>query len=171
MSYKIKSTNPLNNTLTAEITSTEHKLRQDILQQVIENIAMMYKLMGSSRDQFLASHGISKPQLEVLTILSEKPLRIKCLASKLHVTSSAVTQIVNNLSVMGLLQRTASPTDNRSVVVCLSIYGQTRFRKIKQAYIERIEETLVNVDQCLLTDLQRITNQIMHSVETLDKPT
>ncbi len=165
MRSKTKSMHPLNNDLTSsKLTLAERKVRQDLLQQVIENVSMMYRFMGSSRDHFLASHGISKPQLELLTILSDESLSIKVLASKLHVTSSAVTQIVSNLTVQGLLQRTTNSTDHRSIIVGLSSDGKARFRKIKQEYIERIEEMLANVDQSLLIDLQRITKQITEEI-------
>ena len=122
-------------------------------------------MTGSSRDQFLASLGVNKPQVEVLFLLSKQPVNVKNIANKLHVTSGAVSQIVENLVKSGLLLREASPTDRRGVLVGLSPEGKTRLEIIKQTYTKRMESILSTVTDNQLESLQTITNQMIQATE------
>jgi len=131
----------------------------------MENTAALFRMMGSSRDHFLANLGVNKPQVEVLFLLSKQPMNVKNIAEKLHVTSGAVSQIVENLVKSGLLLRGTSPTDRRGVLVGLSPEGKTRLKIIKQTYIKRLASTLSTVTDNQLESLQTITNQMIKAIE------
>ncbi len=139
--------------------------RQQLLQQIMENTAALYRMMGSSRDQFLASLGVNKPQVEILFLLSKQSMSVKSIAEKLHVTSSAVSQIVENLVKSDLLQRETSLTDRRGVVVSLSLEGKERFKMIKKAYMKRMEVILSTIADDQLESLRSITNQMIKATE------
>ncbi|MBI1857182.1 MarR family transcriptional regulator [Candidatus Saccharibacteria bacterium] len=143
--------------------------RQSVLQEVLENITAIYRLMGSSRDQFLASLGVNKPQIEVLFLLNEHPMNIKAIAQKLNITSSAVTQIVGNLVKNGLLLREASSTDKRETMIRLSTQGKKRFQKIRNVYMKKMEVVLSNIKDEQLRSLELITNQIIKIIEDKDE--
>ena len=139
--------------------------RQQLLQQIMENAAALYRMMGSSRDKFLTSLGVNKPQVEILFLLSKQSMSVKSIAEKLHVTSGAVSQIVENLVKSGLIQRETSPTDRRGVVVSLSLEGKVRFKMIKKAYMKRMEVMLSTIADDQLESLRTITNQMIIAIE------
>lgn len=131
----------------------------------MENTADLFRMMGSSRDHFLASLGVNKPQVEVLFLLNKQQVSIKNIADKLHVTSGAVSQIVENLVKGGLLLRETSPADKRVVLVGLSPEGKTRLEIIKQTFTKRMESALYAITDSQLESLRTITNQMIKAVE------
>lgn len=121
--------------------------------------------MGSSRNKFLASYGINKPQIEILLLLGGRPMSIKEIAQNLNITSGAVTQTINKLVIGGIITRTIDPLDKRKSLVGFSSNGKQRFEKISSAYVQRFGLILSNVEDNEVQSLLSITNKILTIID------
>jgi len=80
------------------------------------------------------------------------------LAKRLHVTRSAISQIVNNLEKRGVIQRVAAEDDRKIAYIELTDNAMDIYRKAKQAGVDFVGKFLKefgkeNLDQLLaLTD-------------------
>ena len=140
-------------------------LRQNILQTVTENTAAVQRLLATSRDQFLLGMGINRAQLETLTLLSKQPMSVKRLAELLKITGGGATQIIDGLVANGFVEKKVNPGDRRSINVKLTKEGQTRFEKIRVAYIEQLNEILGAVSDSQLHNLAKLTEQILQQIK------
>lgn len=62
-------------------------------------------------------------------------MTMKDLSEQLLLRQHAATQMVNRLQHAGLVERTPSPTDGRSVIVALSDKGARRLSSLAQAHL------------------------------------
>lgn len=88
-------------------------------------------------DQHSTEHGITLRQLAVLTLLERGPVPPRDIASRLHVTSSAVTGQLDALAARGYVARQAHESDRRSTLAAITPQGlkllRTAEQKIKEA--------------------------------------
>ena len=88
-------------------------------------------------DLHSTEHGITLRQLAVLTLLEHGPVPPRDIASRLQVTSSAVTGQLDALSARGYVARQAHESDRRSTLAVITPQGLKLLRsaekKIKEA--------------------------------------
>lgn len=91
--------------------------------------------------------GLSAPQLAALRALgSEGPLSPARIAQRIHLSRPTVTGIVARLGAAGLVSRTPSPADRRSVLIALTERGR--------AFLDVAPSSLQEVFQARLQELQ-----------------
>jgi len=92
---------------------------------VIHRVLRASRLILEASDAFLASHGLTRGELDVLSALrrTDEPLSPTTLAQTLLVPRSAITMRLNALQARGLLSRTANPADGRSSLLVLTDAG------------------------------------------------
>ena len=69
-------------------------------------------------------------------------ITIKEIAEKLHITSGAVSQIVDKVVHEGLVERIADANDRRSVKVTLSVQGRALHERLNR-YFEQATSQLM----------------------------
>src|SRR5690349_20435406 len=116
--------------------------------------AALERLIGLFRS-LSPPDGLSLTAAATLTTLERSgPSRLTALAAYEGVTQPAMTQLVDRLQGMGLLERTPDPSDGRVVRVRITGAGRTLLARRRAVRAERVAELLVRLspgDQALLT--------------------
>jgi len=99
-------------------------------------------LFRNSMSKVFGNSGITPPQGMVLGILSrENKLKITELSSKLSLSNSTISGIVDRLEKQGMVERVRSDTDRRVVYVQIS----PEFKEMHQSFHNRFEKNIENV--------------------------
>lgn len=85
---------------------------------------------------------------------------IKEIAGKLHITSGAVSQIVDKVVNEGLVQRVADLNDRRSVKITLSEHGRALHERLNMSFEKITRELLAHVPQ----DKVRVFNEVLSAM-------
>jgi DNA-binding MarR family transcriptional regulator len=112
-------------------TAKRHQLIQDIL----EHIGSLSRLGGHhTHPGHWPKDMPSRAQMGVMfVLLNHKAQGIKELAAQFDISSSAATQLVNGMVEEGLLVRTESKEDRRSVQIDLTPKGKKKLAAAKEA--------------------------------------
>ncbi|EHQ88887.1 MarR family winged helix-turn-helix transcriptional regulator [Desulfosporosinus youngiae] len=110
------------------------------------NVANLFRevmiLFRNSMGKVFENSGITPPQGMVLGILSkETKLKITELSSKLSLSNSTTSGIVDRLEKQGMVERVRSETDRRVVYVRIS----PEFKEIHQSFHNQFEKNIENV--------------------------
>lgn len=106
-------------------------MEQEKVNQLINMFAEMRRALR--KGPFGVRLDISKVQCEVLWEIQKGARRVADIARALQVTSSAVTQMVNQLVVAGYITRVGSENDRRETVIQLTAKGQNMLRELHAA--------------------------------------
>jgi len=92
----------------------------------------------------LAAHGLTPPQFYVLKTLTEHEgrCRIGQIAEEHHLTNATMTGLIKRMEAAGLVTRTTSPQDGRSVDVMLTEAGVQRFHDVQESIMEQVRLVL-----------------------------
>lgn len=133
----------------------------------------MQKAMGTRKDLFLKKFGLTVPQMHILYAIAQgKPLTVKDVASRMGITSSAATQIIEGLVNSNYLERKNDDPDRRVVHIQFSQAGRLKFEKFRGDHLQRIGklfESLTDLELDLLIEIpQKI---LLHADQSnLNKP-
>lgn len=121
--------------------------------------------------RLLDEHGLTGPQLVTLrAIAEESPLSPAMIAERVHLSRGTVTGILSRLESHGLVARTPSAADRRSVEIALSDLGRSVLARTPSLLQERFRSELRKLAEweqlLLLSTLQRIAS--MMDAEDLD---
>jgi DNA-binding MarR family transcriptional regulator len=116
--------------------------------------AALERLIGLFRS-LSPPDGLSLTAAATLATLERSgPCRLTALAAYEGVTQPAMTQLVDRLQGMGLLERTPDPTDGRVVQVRITGDGRALLARRRAERAERVAELLMRLspgEQALLT--------------------
>jgi DNA-binding MarR family transcriptional regulator len=137
--------------------------RNQLLQQLMENLQSMYRGMQHKSD-FL-KEGIPFGQKAALfTITVHGATNVKQLASLLHVTSGAATQHVEALVQEGLVERTTDANDRRNVIIVLSAKGKSLMKKLEQNRLTMLEALFSDITDQELTAYVNVMEKVNHKL-------
>jgi MarR family transcriptional regulator, lower aerobic nicotinate degradation pathway regulator len=91
---------------------------------LVDALAQLSFAVQGALGRVAASHGLSIVQARLLGILRDRQPTIKDLASFLQLDKTSVTGLVDRAQERGLVRRTPSPVDGRSVNVTITAAGQ-----------------------------------------------
>ena len=107
--------------------------------KMFQEVMFLYK---HSLDKVFEEVGITAPQGMVMGILrKEKKIKISDLSSKLSLSNSTVSGIIDRLENQGMVVRERSEEDKRVVYVTIS----TNFKEKHQCFHEKIELNIENL--------------------------
>ncbi|WP_299446542.1 MarR family winged helix-turn-helix transcriptional regulator [uncultured Phycicoccus sp.] len=116
-------------------------------------------------DRDLQCEGISLPEYELLSMLSEADddrLRMSALADLIVQSRSRVTHTAARLERRGWVQRRPAPDDGRGVVLELTDEGRDAIRRFAVTHVESVRRHLVDV---LRPDQFRALGEAMLAVD------
>ena len=100
------------------------------------------KLFKQNMDKLMVEMGMTAPQGMVMGILSKQnKMKISELSSKIHLSNSTVSGIVDRLEKIGLVERERSEEDKRVVYVSIS----PNFKDNHHNFHKRLEENTENI--------------------------
>src|SRR5665648_1079458 len=136
--------------------------RKKLIEKTIENIfAIKHKIMYKMAF-FFKEMGITHSQMIVLRILKKnESINIKDIAGMIGVTSSAITQIVNELVKKGFILRKRNPDDRRTVNLFLSEKAMIQFNSIKNKSFNVFYSLFEVLNDDELLDYCKLNNKII----------
>jgi len=138
------------------------KDRKIIIEKTIENIyAIKHRIMYEMAF-FFKEAGITHSQLAVLRILKKNEnVNIKDIAGMLEITSSAITQIVNELVKKGFILRKRNPEDRRTLNLVLSEKATIQIDSIKNKSFSELYSLFEVLSDDELLDYYKLNNKII----------
>lgn len=92
------------------------------------------RALGAALDGFddaaAAALGVGRSDLRALNLLEDGPLPAGVIANRLHLTTGAVTALINRLVVAGYVERQTSDEDGRRVIVRLRPTTYAAFARV-----------------------------------------
>ncbi|GEM_PF-2022429 len=130
----------------------------------------MRRAMVGARERLGEGLQLTRTQVEILTMLIEKPQTTGELARRLFLTQSAVTQTVDTLVRRSLIDRHPDDHDRRVIQLRLSPTGlnitnhlRSLRRKHMQALVDRLTQNEVEV---LISVTEKLTAQLNETKTT-----
>jgi DNA-binding MarR family transcriptional regulator len=121
-----------------------------------EQLLEIDRIIGMRSRSDATCCGVTLPQCHTLmTIGKNGPMPLKQLAAALGLDKSTLSRTVDGLVTIGLLERTSSPDDRRSVVITLSENGKKVFEHINatwQAFCASLFSLLPRNKQAQVTE-------------------
>lgn len=119
--------------------------------QLFQEVMILFK---HSMGKVFDDSGITPPQGMVLGVLSkEKKIKITELSSKLGLSNSTISGIVDRLEKQGMVERVRSEKDRRVVYVSIS----PNFKEMHQTFHKDLQQTIENVmNKGTSDDLEKI---------------
>jgi DNA-binding MarR family transcriptional regulator len=145
--------------------------RKDLIQSFFKSMDAMARInmmqgKGISKPKHLPPHG----QMGILFVVAHAgPQSIKDLSTRFSMTSSAATQLVNNLVKDGLLARTEDPADRRKSCVELTAKGKKIITEAKEHRLKKMMTLFEPLTDEELSQLLKIQNKIVEHWETTCK--
>lgn len=107
---------------------------------------------------FHREHGLTPSQADVLfTLGNTEGMTCKELGERTLITKGTLTGILDRLEGKGLILRSPSPTDGRSLIVGLTDRGASTFEEIFPRHVQRLEQPL---DDMSVEDLHTLESQL-----------
>ncbi|MGC1211893.1 MAG: MarR family winged helix-turn-helix transcriptional regulator [Micromonospora sp.] len=128
---------------------------------------------GTARD--LAAIGLSEPDYEVLSTLSERPDHTSSLgeqADKMGWSRSRLSRHATRMEARGLLRRTPDPTDGRGCFLALTAEGLGALENAAPAHVESVRRHFI--DRLASDDLlaiEQIARRLEEPQAGNDRPT
>lgn len=117
---------------------------------------------GTARD--LAAVGLSEPDYEVLSTLSERPDHTSTLreqADKMGWSRSRLSRHATRMEARGLLRRAPDPTDGRGCLLILTTPGLVALDNAAPAHVESVRHHFIDrLTADDLTAIERIANRL-----------
>jgi DNA-binding MarR family transcriptional regulator len=105
--------------------------RDLLIEAMFANSLTVQKAWKSFILQSLGKNNISLAQAGLLFILKNRqPIKGSELADEMHISRSAVTQLIEGLETSNFITRTESTQDRRIQYISLSSYGTDRLKEI-----------------------------------------
>ncbi len=117
--------------------------RAKLIEGFIESFQAIKNKLMLDRFPFPDSDQITFSQTIILNIVSQYDgISIKEIASKLSITSSAVTQLVDGLVKKGYLKRGESLEDRRALEISLSEQGKDKIYAFRMRILDKLTSIL-----------------------------
>jgi len=105
---------------------------------------------------------LSRPKLRLMVKLEYGPVSISRLAEQLHISSPAVSQMIDKLQSDGLVNRDTMTDDQRVVGVSLTEKGQHALATALEAFQARVDNLLAGLDSNETRDLTMLLEKVTH---------
>lgn len=100
---------------------------------------------------------LSRPKLRLMIKLTDGAVKISDIADRLHISSPAVSQMIDKLQMEGYVTRHNSSDDLRIVSISLTGKGQSALETALQSFQERVDSLMTTLD----SDETRIFTQLL----------
>jgi|GraSoiStandDraft_5_1057265.scaffolds.fasta_scaffold65759_2 DNA-binding MarR family transcriptional regulator len=150
-----------------EPSAAPARLRSDRVDEIAEALPVR----ATALSRLFMTHtsvGISRTEIGVLHVLSERPRRITELAAREGVTQPAITLLVNRLENRDLVLRTPDPLDRRAVLVDLTPAGHELLEQLRAEYRALLHEDMAALDDGDVAALARAVEILDEVIERLE---
>jgi DNA-binding MarR family transcriptional regulator len=156
--------------LTDPVTSGPGGAAEAAFLSLIKTLGLLKRVMEPHFAQF----GISASQWGVLVTLhrcgsgrNESELRLTDLGDRLIVRPASITGVVDRLQRMGLVDRSASPSDHRAKNVTLTESGRQLVSRVLEHHPAQMQRVMQGLSDCEQADLQRLLDKLVSHLEPM----
>ncbi|MFU8795670.1 MAG: MarR family winged helix-turn-helix transcriptional regulator [Dehalococcoidia bacterium] len=152
----------------------DSKARQDTLEKVsIDLLSIPPLIFRQIRRKVIKTTlsdlkgGITLHQFEIIRLLeNEGNLHIAEIGDRLHIARAQMTQLIDKLARLRLVERHADMTDRRTTIVTLSGHGKSVWKEHKASVMHAVQET---VSQLPDEDLRSLSDTLEKLQEILSR--
>lgn len=129
--------------------------RKELVERlIIGMISMRHADRDAGHSSILQRHGFSSPQMPMLVLIAKMgSVSVKDIASRLNITSSAATQLVQTLVRHELLHKTIDQKDRRAVRIEFTSLGKRKFAALRADMLGEIEQMFKPVPDREFTEM------------------
>ena len=138
--------------------------RKKLLEQIMTSMSELHRCFATARDGFLAQFKLSRAQMELLLSLKHGKRTIGDLAKNFSITSSAVSQMVDQLERKGLVERNSDPQDRRVTHIKLAKEPTKVFQDVRNKFTTHLSERFSGITKDELETLLAILNKTVNHV-------
>lgn len=136
--------------------------RHQIIDQILEATRGINRVIWGKSEEIFKKYHLHPAQARVLhCILHCKMATVSGIASAMHTTSSAATQLIESLVQIGFIERSADASDRRKVQLKLSSKGDKAFEQFHNDLQQRIARLLAPLSTAELNQLFRVLDKII----------
>lgn len=140
---------------------------------IIISIRKILRSVNLESKRIQKEHGLSIPQLLVLTYLNNKSdfkATHKEVTQYLNLNSSTITGIISRLEKKGHIARIVNPDDRRVSYITLTALGQKLLRTTPRLMHEQLAQKLSEADPQKIKDLEKAFNLVIEfmGIENID---
>jgi len=140
------------------------KAAERILDRFVEGL---FRLMVEHHQKSVAEVELTLPQAEALKLLHDQPLSTSKLASSLGISAPAVSQLTDRLLRKHVIERRASNTDRRSVMVALTVRGTRIIEDFRRRRYQAFDDVFSRLTE---TDRDEVCKALARLVSALETP-
>ena len=140
------------------------KAAERILDRFVEGL---FRLMVEHHQKSVAEVELTLPQAEALKLLHDQPLSTSKLASSLGISAPAVSQLTDRLLRKHVIERRASNTDRRSVMVALTVRGTRIIEDFRRRRYQAFDDVFSRLTE---TDRAEVGKALARLVSALETP-
>jgi DNA-binding MarR family transcriptional regulator len=113
---------------------------------------------------------VTHQQFEVIVLLDEEgTLQVAEIGRKLQIAKAQMTQVMDKLSDLGLIERKTNPADRRAINVSLSDRGKTVLEANKERLRNAVKETMAAISDEDLAELSASLRKVQDIMAMIDK--
>ncbi len=103
---------------------------------------------------------LSRPKLRLMVKLEDGPVSMSDLADRLHISSPAVSQMIDKLSSDGYVRRQSFQDDQRVVAAALTDTGREALKRALNAFRIRVDDVVAPLSSDESTQLAALLEKI-----------
>lgn len=136
--------------------------RQELLKILIEKLIHTIHDMNMGQSFPLGDCLLNKQQIMIIFFVykNKSEISVKEIAEFLHVTSGAVTQLVDYLVENKIVKREENYLDRRSVNIKLTAGTEKKFNNFKKKYLKSVSESFSFLNDKELTQFIKLVEKI-----------
>lgn len=136
--------------------------RKELLKTLIEKLIGTIHNMNMGQSFPLGDCLLNKQQIMVIFFIykNKSEASVKEIAEFLHVTSGAVTQLVDYLVENKIVKREENSADRRSVNIKLTAGTEKKFNNFKKKYLESVSKSFNFLSDRELTQFIKLVEKI-----------
>jgi DNA-binding MarR family transcriptional regulator len=109
---------------------------------------------------------LSRPKLRLMVKLEQGPVSVSELAERLHISSPAVSQMIDKLSADGFVRRESLREDQRVVAAVLTVSGRDVLARALDAFRRRVDDLLSPLSDEQRAQLSQLLDQALGAVQS-----
>jgi DNA-binding MarR family transcriptional regulator len=141
---------------------------------IIARMSRLSRYLERAVGEVLAAHGLNESQFGVLAALRRAgqphTLSPTQLYSSLLISSGAMTNRLERLTVLGYVKRVPEPSDRRSLLVALTPKGLQVVDRAVEAHADNERRLLASLDRSEKRELSGLLRKMLLSFEVEDAP-
>ena len=137
--------------------------RKEKIEEYFQNTIKIGSIMNIKKEHLFDKYCLHKSQIIILyKLFKSENLTTSALAKALDISDSAITQLIDSLFKLKLIDRVQSDDDRRITYINLSAYGKDYFNKFKTEHLEYLDHWLSKLSDDELETLILLQNKLLN---------